>query len=430
MTASIEQARPIVEAIGLTKDFSDFWMRSKARAVDGIDFEIREREIFGLLGPNGSGKSTTIKIILGLLRRSRGKLSVFGRDPGDVSVKSRIGYLPEESYLYRFLNPRETLEYYAKLFGQRRSMRRERVDELLEMVGLQHVAHRAVGEFSKGMARRLGLAQALINDPEFLILDEPTSGLDPVGTHQVKELLIELGRRGKTILLSSHLLADVEDVCTRMVILYGGRIRAQGTAGELLSDTEHTVIRLPKLRAATIGHIDELVRREEGLAVESVQPARQRLEEFFMGLVAKAQAEQAATSGALQGGQTARFLGAGVEPTTQAEGRELLDDLKRGEERTAPAATAKAAVAATAQQDVLAELSRAPASKPASAATAPATAAPAHAAPAASAKEAAPASDAASTGKGAGASTGKDVDRSIIEGLLGDQPDRSKGTKD
>ena len=422
MTASSEQARPIVEAIGLTKDFSDFWMRSKARAVDGIDFEIREREIFGLLGPNGSGKSTTIKMILGLLRRSRGKLSVFGRDPGDVSVKSRIGYLPEESYLYRFLNPRETLEYYAKLFGQRRSMRRERVDELLEMVGLQHVAHRAVGEFSKGMARRLGLAQALINDPEFLILDEPTSGLDPVGTHQVKELLIELGRRGKTILLSSHLLADVEDVCTRMVILYGGRIRAQGTAGDLLSDTEHTVIRLPKLRSATIGHIDELVRREEGVAVESVQPARQRLEEFFMGLVAKAQAEQAATSGALQGGQTARFLGGGAEPAAIAEGRELVEDLKRGEERPASATTAVASAAATAQQDVLAELSGAPVQKPSSASTAPATAAPAQAAPVAPTKDAAASS--------AGTSTGKVVDRSIIEGLLGDQADRSKGTKD
>ena len=422
MTASSEQARPIVEAIGLTKDFSDFWMRSKARAVDGIDFEIREREIFGLLGPNGSGKSTTIKMILGLLRRSRGKLSVFGRDPGDVSVKSRIGYLPEESYLYRFLNPRETLEYYAKLFGQRRAMRRECVDELLEMVGLQHVAHRAVGEFSKGMARRLGLAQALINDPEFLILDEPTSGLDPVGTHQVKELLIELGRRGKTILLSSHLLADVEDVCTRMVILYGGRIRAQGTAGDLLSDTEHTVIRLPKLRSATIGHIDELVRREEGVAVESVQPARQRLEEFFMGLVAKAQAEQAATSGALQGGQTARFLGGGAEPAAIAEGRELVEDLKRGEERPASATTAVASAAATAQEDVLAELSGAPAQKPSSASTAPATAAPAQAAPVA------PTKDAAATS--AGTSTGKVVDRSIIEGLLGDQADRSKGTKD
>ena len=418
MTASREQARPIVEAIGLTKDFSDFWMRSKARAVDGIDFEIREREIFGLLGPNGSGKSTTIKMILGLLRRSRGKLSVFGRDPGDVSVKSRIGYLPEESYLYRFLNPRETLEYYAKLFGQRRSMRRERVDELLEMVGLQHVAHRAVGEFSKGMARRLGLAQALINDPEFLILDEPTSGLDPVGTHQVKELLIELGRRGKTILLSSHLLADVEDVCTRMVILYGGRIRAQGTAGELLSDTEHTVIRLPKLRAATIGHIDELVRREEGVAVESVQPARQRLEEFFMGLVAKAQAEQAATSGALQGGQTARFLGAGADQSTQAEGRELVEDLKRGEDRPAPSREALAPIAPTARQDVLAELSGARASKPSSGSTAPATAGPAQEPPAVAQRDA------------ARKASRSDLDRSVIDGLLGDQSDRSNGTKD
>jgi ABC-2 type transport system ATP-binding protein len=398
-------------------------MRSKARAVDGIDFEIREREIFGLLGPNGSGKSTTIKMILGLLRRSRGKLSVFGRDPGDVSVKSRIGYLPEESYLYRFLNPRETLEYYAKLFGQHRSMRRERVDELLDMVGLQHVAHRAVGEFSKGMARRLGLAQALINDPEFLILDEPTSGLDPVGTHQVKELLIELGRRGKTILLSSHLLADVEDVCTRMVILYGGRIRAQGTAGELLSDTEHTVIRLPKLRAATIGHIDELVRREEGLAVESVQPARQRLEEFFMGLVAQAQAEQAATSGALQGGQTARFLGAGADPTTQAEGRALVEDLRRGEERPIVAAASQAAAATGPQQDVLAELSGASAQKPSSGSNAPVPAAPAQAATAMPAKDGSP----TSVGKDTRTPTGKAVDRSIIEGLLGDDADRSKG---
>jgi len=423
MTASREQARPIVEAIGLTKDFSDFWMRSKARAVDGIDFEIREREIFGLLGPNGSGKSTTIKMILGLLRRSRGKLSVFGRDPGDVSVKSRIGYLPEESYLYRFLNPRETLEYYAKLFGQRRSMRRERVDELLEMVGLQHVAHRAVGEFSKGMARRLGLAQALINDPEFLILDEPTSGLDPVGTHQVKELLIELGRRGKSILLSSHLLADVEDVCTRMVILYGGRIRAQGTAGDLLSDTDHTVIRLPKVRAATISHIDELVRREEGVAVESVQPARQRLEEFFMGLVAKAQAEQAATSGALQGGQTARFLGGGAEPATQAEGRALVDDLQRAEDRpSSPVQPSRAPSASDARQDVLAELSSGGSGASPAAPTATREVGASNAVPGPTS----PATGPAGSVPGAKPAS-KDVDRSIIEGLLGDQGDAPKG---
>ena len=214
----------VVEAEGLVKTFSDFWWRAKARAVDGITFEIRPHGIFGLLGPNGSGKSTTIKMILGLLRKPKGRLSVFGRDASDVSVKARIGYLPEETYMYRFLNPKETLDYFGKLFGLPRATRRRRTDELLEMVGLEGAAYRVVGEFSKGMARRLGIAQALINDPELLILDEPTSGLDPIGTRQVKDLLVDLRRRGKTVLLSSHLLADVEDVCDRMVILYGGKL--------------------------------------------------------------------------------------------------------------------------------------------------------------------------------------------------------------
>lgn len=203
------ETQKVVEAVGLTKVFSDFWLRAKALAVDNIDFEIRPHEIFGLLGPNGSGKSTTIKMILGLLRPTRGRLTVLGHAPDDVQVKQRIGYLPEESYLYRFLNPMETLDYYGKLFGLDRGTRKRRCGELLEMVGLNQVAHRSVGEFSKGMARRLGLAQALINDPDFLILDEPTSGLDPIGTKQVKDLLVELGRRGKTILLSSHLLAEI-----------------------------------------------------------------------------------------------------------------------------------------------------------------------------------------------------------------------------
>ncbi len=192
----------IVEAVGLTKVFKDFWLRTRARAVDNVDFEIYSHEIFGLLGPNGSGKSTIIKMILGLLHMTRGRLSVFGKPPTDVSIKKRIGFLPEESYLYRFLNPRETLEYYAKLFGIDHRTRRRRIDELLEMVGLTHVAHRPIGEFSKGMTRRIGLAQALINDPDFLILDEPTAGLDPIGTRQVKDLILQLGRRGKTVLLS------------------------------------------------------------------------------------------------------------------------------------------------------------------------------------------------------------------------------------
>ena len=323
-----ESSRPMVEAEGLVKVFGDFWLRSKARAVDGIDFEIRQNEIFGLLGPNGSGKSTTIKLILGLLRKSKGSLKVFGREPANVSVKARIGYLPEESYMYRFLNPQETLDYFGKLFGIPRGIRRKRTDELLEMVGLQGAANRAVGEFSKGMARRLGIAQALINDPEFLILDEPTSGLDPIGTRQVKDLLLDLRRRGKTILLSSHLLADVEDVCDRMVVLYGGKIRAAGTADQLLCDTKRTTINTPRLRPETIVKIDDLIRKEEGIAIESVDSPRQKLEELFIQIVEKAQAEQASSSGANHGGRTASFLLNDEDDDRNNSGSALITELQ------------------------------------------------------------------------------------------------------
>ena len=317
---------PIVEAVGLTKIFSDFWKRAKARAVDGIDFEINRHEIFGLLGPNGSGNSTTIKMILGLLHKSSGRLSVFGRDPSDVAIKSKIGYLPEESYLYRFLDARETLDYYGRIFGLDHRTRKRRIDELLDMVGLAQVKRRAVGEYSKGMSRRLGLAQALINDPELLILDEPTSGLDPIGTRQVKDLLLELGRRGTTILLSSHLLGDVEDVCDRMVILYGGKIRGEGRTGDLLADSQHTVIRTPTLDADAVDEIEGVLRRR-GVAIDSVQRPRQRLEDLFMGIVEQAQEEAAGTSGALQGGETAAFLTRDEAVETE-EGASLLDALQ------------------------------------------------------------------------------------------------------
>ena len=332
----------IVEAAGLTKTFSDFWMRDTARAVDGIDFHIDRHEIFGLLGPNGSGKSTTIKMILGLLHKSRGRLVVFGRDPSDVAVKRKIGYLPEETYLYRFLNPTETLDYYGKLFGLDRRTRRRRTEELLEMVGLTQVAHRAAGEFSKGMARRLGLAQALVNDPELLILDEPTSGLDPIGTRQVKDLILELGRRGKTILLTSHLLADVEDVCSRMVILYGGKIRAQGTAAELLADSRHTLIRAPRLDEKTIRAVDETLHRVQGVGIEGVSAPRQTLEELFLDIVERARAEQIATSGAQSGGRIASFLQGGeqdVAGTAAAgAGRAVVDQLVSASSAAAPVA--------------------------------------------------------------------------------------------
>ncbi|MFP6907639.1 MAG: ABC transporter ATP-binding protein, partial [Verrucomicrobiota bacterium] len=226
----MEETSDIVLSVeGLHKVFKDFWGRPRAKAVNGIDFEVKRGEVFGLLGPNGSGKSTTIKMLLGLLHPTRGKIQVLGKPPRDVQSKVRIGYLPEESYLYPYLTARETLDFYGRLFDLSGPERKQRIDQLLEMVGLQHTGRRTIKEFSKGMARRIGLAQALINNPEIVILDEPTSGLDPIGTRQVKDLIQTLAERGKTVFLSSHLLADVEDVCDRIAILYAGQVQAEGS---------------------------------------------------------------------------------------------------------------------------------------------------------------------------------------------------------
>jgi ABC-2 type transport system ATP-binding protein len=228
------------------------------------------------------------------------------------------------------------------------------------MVGLAQVAHRPIGEFSKGMTRRIGIAQALVNDPEFLILDEPTSGLDPIGTKQVKDLLLDLRRRGKTILLSSHLLADVEDVCDRMVMLYGGRIRAQGTADELLRDTARTVIHTPRLRAETIARIEALLEAAEGVGIESVEAPRQRLEQLFLDIVETARREQVETSGALHGGETAAFLRGDEE--VPAGGEALIESLVRDEATSRAEAKTRAAAPAAAREreakDVLAGLMR------------------------------------------------------------------------
>jgi ABC-2 type transport system ATP-binding protein len=308
--AAVARDNPVVACQNLTKVFKDFWMRDRARAVDTLTFEIFPREVFGLLGPNGSGKSTTIKIILGLLRQTSGRVAIFSKPPSDVAIKKRIGYLPEESYLYPFLNARETLDYYGKLFELDHRTRMRRVDELLDMVGLTSAQFRPVREYSKGMQRRIGIAQALINDPEFLILDEPTTGLDPIGTRQIKDLIIELGRRGKTVLLSSHLLADVEDCVHRMVILYGGKKRAEGSCEDLLETTSKTAIETDTLDDSTIAEIDRLVRsRSHGSkAVLRVSRPRQTLEALFLEIVEQARAERLETSGAQHGGQTAAFL--------------------------------------------------------------------------------------------------------------------------
>lgn len=333
------QGTPVVECQQLTKIFKDFWMRDRARAVDGLSFRIERREIFGLLGPNGSGKSTTIKMILGLLRPTSGRVAVFGKPPTDVAMKSRVGYLPEESYLYPFLNARETLDYYGKLFHLDRKTRVRRTDELLDMIGLAGAQFRPVREYSKGMQRRIGIAQALINDPDFLILDEPTTGLDPIGTRQIKDLIIELGRRGKTVLLSSHLLADVEDCVDRMVILYGGKRRAEGTCESLLESQNATSIEADTLDEETVAEIDRVIRARSGgsKTILRVSRPRQKLEDLFLQIVDRARAEHAHTSGATSGGQTASFLRAEEE-----HGEALIDRLVKSE----PAGPAPAKAAA------------------------------------------------------------------------------------
>ncbi|MFP4145187.1 MAG: ABC transporter ATP-binding protein [Phycisphaeraceae bacterium] len=321
---------PVVACAGLTKTFRDFWMRSRVRAVDSIDLEVRRGEVFGLLGPNGSGKSTTIKMILGLLHPTAGRIAVFGKHPRDVATKQEIGYLPEESYLYRFLNARETLQYYARLFHQNRRQRQQRIDMLLEMVGLDKVATRPIGEYSKGMQRRIGLAQALINDPQLLILDEPTTGLDPIGTRQIKDLILELSRRGKTILLCSHLLADVEDVCDRVSIMFGGKIRRAGTVDDLLVQEGRTTIHLPQLDDADLAAIEKLL-QSRGKPIERVDQPRQKLETLFLEIVRAAQAEGALTSGASSGGRIAEFLAAESEQAPE-EGEALIDRLTSADE--------------------------------------------------------------------------------------------------
>ncbi len=295
-----------IETVSLTKVFSDWWGRAKVYAVDDLDLQVRPNEVFGLLGPNGSGKTTTIKMLLGLLHPTKGHAFLLGGNGTDPKISARVGFLPEESYLYRFLNARETLDFYGRLFGLAPKVRQMRIEALLEMVGLKAVARRPVGTYSKGMARRIGLAQALINDPDLLILDEPTTGLDPIGTRQIKDLVHKLAERGKTILLCSHLLADVEDVCDRIAILYGGRIQAAGQVRDLLQQTNKRQIVTSAISDTAVSRIRQIL-AEEGANCEVTTPL-ERLETFFIDTVTQAQQEDRPTSGAVSTTQIGEFL--------------------------------------------------------------------------------------------------------------------------
>jgi ABC-2 type transport system ATP-binding protein len=299
----------IVETRKLTKIYRDFWGRQKKTALRALNLQINRGEIFGLLGPNGSGKTTTIKLLLGLLFPTDGDALVFGEPATNVKKNERIGYLPEESYLYRFLNAEETLDFYGRLFDMPTDVRRKRSQELIEMVGLNADKKRILKEYSKGMRQRIGLAQALINDPELVILDEPTSGLDPLGTRWMKDLILDLRGKGKTVLMCSHRLDDVQDVCDRIAILYDGELQELGAVSSLLEDANRV-----ELRASGVSMNDDLRRdlaavvERHGGKLDTFGHPTTTLEDLFLRIVAESKAhpgrrylpaqERPATSGA------------------------------------------------------------------------------------------------------------------------------------
>lgn len=281
----------VVETRKLTKVYRDFWGRQKKVALRALNLQIQRGEIFGLLGPNGSGKTTTIKLLLGLLFPTEGDALVFDQPAAEVKKNERIGYLPEESYLYRFLNAEETLDFYGRLFKLDPAVRRKRSQELIDVVGLSADKKRVLKEYSKGMRQRIGLAQALINDPELVILDEPTSGLDPLGTRWMKDLIVDLRNKGKTIIMCSHRLEDVQDICDRVAILYEGELQELNSVKVLLEDVQRLELR------ATGVQLDEDLRRDleeviqrHGGSIEFVGHPTTSLEDLFLRIVAHSKA--------------------------------------------------------------------------------------------------------------------------------------------
>ncbi len=324
----------------LSKVFKDFWGRNKVKALSDVDMAIPRGSIFGLLGPNGAGKSTLIKLILGHLYPTTGRLAIFGKPPRDVAVKQYMGYLPERSFFYKHLTAAEILNYFGMILNLSGEQIASRTGQLLEMVGLEAARDRMAGEFSHGMGRRLGLAQALLNDPDLLILDEPTAGLDPVGCREVKDLIITLGKRGKTVLLTSHLLSDVEDVCDEIMLLYGGQVQTHGKVGELLRDRNRLRLEFPVVSDQT------LESARAALAVE-ISPDDivadspiEELESYFLKMVAQRERQQHDTAGARMGRGVAAYLRDDQYADHRLVDTGVLDALSREQPVEAPSSNA------------------------------------------------------------------------------------------
>jgi len=271
----------VIVCQGLKKSFG------KVIALEDINLEVKSGEIFGLLGPNGSGKTTLLKILLGLLLPTQGEVRILGEKPDDISVKNRIGFLPEIPRYYPFLNPIETLDFYARLFNLSKRTRRDRIGELLNLVGLYDYRKRRLGVFSKGMLQRIGLAVSLINDPQLLLWDEPTLGLDPIGAFQIRDLLLKLKAKGKTILLCSHLLSEVEYSSDRIAILYKARLIKEGRLSELLNKEEEIQINFkPKDEQDKERILHGL---KENIGQLNISHPRQSLEELFRKIIGESE---------------------------------------------------------------------------------------------------------------------------------------------
>ncbi len=256
---STDERETVLAVRNIEKTFRIGFMRKRVEAVRGVSFEVKKGEIFGVLGPNGAGKTTTMKMLLGLIFPTKGELSIFGSSKPSPDVMRRIGYLPENPYVYQYLKPHEFLDLCARLCGIPANERKKKADEILERVGLTHAIDRPIGRFSKGMTQRIGLAQALLHDPEVLILDEPMSGLDPIGRKQVRDLIVEEGKRGKTILFTSHILSDVEMLCDRVTIIHRGQVTAYGALKDLLKpEVRLTDIELADVSEACLSALEAI----------------------------------------------------------------------------------------------------------------------------------------------------------------------------
>jgi ABC-2 type transport system ATP-binding protein len=276
---------PAVQIDNLTKVFPVPLRRQRVTAVRNLSFEVHPGEVYGLLGPNGSGKSTTLKILLGLVPPNHGRAMIFGQDSRDYHSRRDVGFLPENPYFYKFLTAAETLRFYGKVCGMGGTLLNKRIDELIHLVGLEDARDRRIGGFSKGMLQRIGLAQALIQDPRLVVLDEPTAGVDPAGSHQIRDLILDLKQRGKTVLLTSHLLEQVQEICDRVGIMARGEMIREGALGDLVSVKNQTEFVIENATPEIRSQIEHLLQNSPAKLLSTRQPQRS-LESVFLELTA------------------------------------------------------------------------------------------------------------------------------------------------